>query len=209
VRLIAHGRGQDFHRTVDEAVIAETLRRLGVQPPFVLSVARGYEHKNLAGLLHAFARVREASRRNLRLVLVGDRFRAGTLLTRLVARLRLGDGVIFTGRIRGDDLNVLYSAASVFAFPSLAEGFGLPVLEAMSCGAPVVASSASAISETVGEAGLLADARDPDDFAEAIAHVLDDDGLQAELRTKGLSRAQEFSWERCAERTLAVYREFA
>src|SRR5205085_12341004 len=96
-----------------------------------------------------------------------------------------------------------------FAFPSLAEGFGLPVLEAMACGAPVVASDASAVPEAVGPAGLLADARDPDAFAATLARVLADASLRAELREKGFERVRGFSWERCARETLAVYRELS
>jgi glycosyltransferase involved in cell wall biosynthesis len=113
--------------------------------------------------------------------------------------------VVYTGFVPTDDLSALYSAAAAFAFPSLAEGFGLPVLEAMACGAPVVASNASAVPEAVGEAGLVADARRPEEFAAALARVLDAEEVRAELRQKGMARVREFSWERCARETLAVY----
>jgi glycosyltransferase involved in cell wall biosynthesis len=127
----------------------------------------------------------------------------------LTRRLGLEETVVFTGFASQEDLRALYSAASVFAFPSLAEGFGLPLLEAMACGTPIVSSNASAMPEAVASAGLLADARNPEVFAAALARLLDDESLQAELRTRGYERVREFSWQRCAAQTLAVYREVA
>lgn len=207
IRVVAYGPGKGFRRIMDDDILRQTQKRFGVRNPFVVSVARGYAHKNLAGLLRAFARLREQGHRDVQLVLIGDRYRAGADLIRLADKLRLHAAVVFTGFVSDSDLNALYSASDVFAFPSLAEGFGLPVLEAMACGAPVVASDASAVGEAVGGAGLLADAADPDAFAAQLARVLDDAAVRDELRQKGLLRAREFSWERCARETLAVYRE--
>src|SRR5262249_32822926 len=150
------------------------------------SVCRTYPHKNLAGLLHAFSRLRSSGYKDMQLVLVGERYQAGESLDRLARELQLSDSTVFTGFVDQHTLNVLYSAAAVFAFPSLAEGLGLPVIEAMSCGTPVVASNVSAVPEAVGDAGVLADARNPDAFAEALACVLNDPGVQADLRKRGL-----------------------
>jgi glycosyltransferase involved in cell wall biosynthesis len=209
LRLVAYGPGCDFQR-VDDAVAQDAvLTRHGLRRPFVLSVCRGYAHKNLAGLLRAFAVLRRGGRQEVQLALVGEPYRSGHEVDRLTAQLGLRGAVVFTGFVENAELQALYSAATVFAFPSLAEGFGLPILEALACGTPVVASDASAVPEAVGPAGVLANARDPDAFAAALARVLDDPGLQEDLRRRGLVRVKEFSWERCAAETLAVYRELA
>jgi len=109
------------------------------------------------------------------------------------------------GRVTDSDLIGLYNLADVFVFPSLYEGFGFPPLEAMACGTPVVASNAASLPEVVGDAGLLVDPRDPEVMAEAIHRVLQDRDLAEELRRRGLERAQQFTWERAARETLAVY----
>lgn len=209
LRVVLEGAGNDLSPVTDEGRIGATLARYGVRRPYLVSVCRAYAHKNLAGLLRALARLRSGGHRDVQLVLVGDRYRTGHELDRLAAELGLGGSAVFTGYVGNDELSDLYSGAAVFAFPSLAEGFGLPVLEAMACGAPVVSSDATSLPEVVGQAGVLADARDPDAFAGALARVLDDDALRAELRAKGLARVKEFTWEKCAQDTLAVYRELA
>jgi glycosyltransferase involved in cell wall biosynthesis len=142
-------------------------------------------------------------------VLAGEPYRSGTAVEALIGELGIGAHVVRTGPVTQDQLAALYTSAEAFAFPSLMEGFGLPVLEAMNCGVPVVASNASAIPEVVGDAGVLADARDPEAFANALERVLSDPILRADLRHRGLERAQQFSWQRCAEGTLAAYRELA
>jgi glycosyltransferase involved in cell wall biosynthesis len=208
IRIVPYGAGNAFRVIDNAAVIDDAIARFGLKKPYVLSVARGYPHKNLAGLLRAVARLK-AGAADASLVLVGDRYMVGPELDRLISELKLNDRVRFTGFASNDDLNALYCGAVVFAFPSLAEGLGLPVLEAMACGVPVVASNASAVPEAVGDAGVVADARDPAAFAAALESVLGDDALRADLARRGLARAAEFTWEKCAAETLAVYRELA
>jgi glycosyltransferase involved in cell wall biosynthesis len=123
-----------------------------------------------------------------------------------VQALGLGDRVRFTGYVDQADLPAIYSAASVFAFPSLHEGFGLPVLEAMACGTPVVTSDTSSLPEVAGEAALLVDPTDDAAIAKAIARVYDEPVLRQLLSQAGIERAAEFSWEACAAATLRVYR---
>ncbi len=207
VRVVPYGPGNDLQRVTDAAAVEAVLRKYAVRRPYVVSVSRAYPHKNLAGLLRAFAVLRARGRRDVRLVLVGERYRSGGELDRLAGALGLGDGVVFTGFTGQDELSALYSGADVFAFPSLAEGYGLPILEAMACGTPVVASNASAVPEAVGEAGIVADAREPEVFAAALAGVLDDAGLRERLGAAGRARAGTFSWTKAAAGTLAVYRE--
>jgi glycosyltransferase involved in cell wall biosynthesis len=209
LRLVPYGPGNDFRPVTDAKRIEATLRRYAVRRPYLISVARSYAHKNLAGLLRAYRVLRERGRRDVQLVLVGERYRTSGDLDRLAEELEVSDGVVFTGFVGHDELNALYSGAEVFAFPSLAEGFGLPVLEAMACGAPVVASDASAVPEAVGDAGIVADARDPEAFAAGLARMLEDNTLRAECRKRGLAWASRFTWESNARATLAAYGELA
>jgi glycosyltransferase involved in cell wall biosynthesis len=206
IRMVPYGPGNDCHPVGDRARIDAVLAKYGVRQPYVISVCRAYVHKNVAGLLRAFA-VLWRKHPEVHLVLVGERYRTGGELDRLTHQLGLRDSLVSTGFADDDDLSALYSGAAVFAFPSLAEGFGLPILEAMACGVPVVASNASAVPEAVGEAGVVADARDPEAFAAALARVLEDEALRTELKATGLLRAARFSWTETAAQTLAVYRE--
>jgi glycosyltransferase involved in cell wall biosynthesis len=209
VRVVPYGPGNDLRRETDNGRIEAVLTRYGIRRPYVISVCRAYAHKNLAGLLRAMARLRSMNDKEVQLVLAGDRYRTGDFLDRLTADLGLAGSVVCTGFVSNEELSALYSGAAVFAFPSLAEGYGLPILEGMACGAPVVASEASAVPEAVGGAGLVANACDPEAFAAALARVLGDGRLAEELRQKGLARAAGFSWEETARQTLAVYGELA
>ncbi|MBD0290061.1 MAG: glycosyltransferase family 4 protein [Thermoleophilia bacterium] len=188
-------------------------REGGSEEPYVLFVGSEHPRKNLATVFRALARlVRDARFRRLRLVKVGGpgggeaRFREQTLAS--LAAAGVEDRVTFVERLEAEGLAGLYAHARCFVLPSLHEGFGLPPLEAMACGCPVVASNAAALPELVGDAGLLVDPLDDRALADALAAVLADDGLYADLRARGLARAAEFSWERTARETLAAYERF-
>jgi glycosyltransferase involved in cell wall biosynthesis len=124
-----------------------------------------------------------------------------------VGRAGLESAVVFPGHVPLNDLRELYAGCALFAFPSLYEGFGMPPLEAMACGAPVVCSNASSLPEVVGDAALLVDPRDPEAWARAMTRVLDDANLREDLRRKGALRVKAFSWERSARDLIQVYRE--
>lgn len=119
----------------------------------------------------------------------------------------LQNDVIFTGYISDGDLPALYNAADLFVYPSLYEGFGLPPLEAMACGCPVITSNTSSLHEVVGDAGIMVDPYDVDRLADAMHKVLSNDGLREDMIKKGLERAEMFSWEKTARETLKVYEE--
>jgi glycosyltransferase involved in cell wall biosynthesis len=123
-----------------------------------------------------------------------------------VQRLGLEGNVVFTGQIREQDKAPLYSAATVFAFPSLYEGFGIPVLEAMACGTPVLTSNTSALPEVAGDAGLLVDPYDTDAICHGLTDLLDHQELRDDLARRGLERARRFTWRQVAEQTVRVYR---
>lgn len=186
----------------------EVLRRLGIEGDFLLAVGTIEPRKNLSTLLRAFEDVvRERPAGSLKLVIVGRRgWMNDALFTRLESS-GVSERVLFTGYLPDSDLRALYSSCRVFVFPSVYEGFGLPPLEAMRCGAPVVASRIPPLMETVEGAARLCGPDDPYEFARVIIELLDSESARRELAGRGLRRAAEFSWETTARRTLDVYEE--
>lgn len=191
-------------RPVPPAEVEPVLRQYGLERPYILYVGALESRKNLPRLLEAYARLRTWSDR-WRLVIVGARKWKSSPIFATVQALGLEPHVTFTGYVADEHLPALYSGADLFAFPSLYEGFGLPVLEAMACGAPVVTSNTSSLPEVTGDAALLVDPTDVAQLADAMCLVLSQPALAAELRAKGLARAVQFSWERTARETLSVY----
>ena len=189
--------------TVTAEAAAAVVERYGLTRPFVLSVGTLEPRKNLPTLIEAFGRLR---RDDVDLVLVGAtgwHTEIDELVRPLGARARV------LGFLGDADRNALYAASAAFCYPSLFEGFGLPVLEAMSAGAPVVTSSGTATAEAAGDAGLLVDPRDPAAVTAALGRILDDAVLAAELRAAGREHAATFRWERTAALTVEAYREAA
>lgn len=174
---------------------------------FVLYVGTIEPRKGVDILIDAFAKV--ARRLPHHLVITGKRGWYWEPVSRRAAASAVGDRIHFLDYLADEDLPALYAAASVFVFPSRYEGFGLPVLEAMACGAPVVCSSASSLPEVAGQAALLVSPGQPEALAEAIEAVLDDSALREGLREKGLRRARNFTWEKTARATLRVYERVA
>jgi glycosyltransferase involved in cell wall biosynthesis len=175
----------------------------GLDAPFFLYVGSAYPYKNLARLIEAFARTDGG----YRLVLAGDQEDFGGALRERAAALGPAERVRFTGRVSEAELAALYGAALAYAFVSWSEGFGLPGLEAMAAGVPVVAARAGSLPEVYGDAALYCDPLDVESIASALAEVASDEALRARLVARGRQRAGEFSWTRTAEQTLAVYRE--
>jgi glycosyltransferase involved in cell wall biosynthesis len=174
---------------------------------YVLYVGSNKPHKNLELLVRAWnSIVTSGQTGGARLVIAGHWDLHFPQARGLAERLNLGEQIRFAGPIPEDDLPAVYAGARLFVFPSLYEGFGLPALEAMACGAPVVCSSTSSLPEVVGDAALTMDPLDEQALASAMARVLRDDALREEMRARGIARAAEFSWERTARATLEVYR---
>jgi glycosyltransferase involved in cell wall biosynthesis len=173
---------------------------------FVLFAGNVKPHKNLERLIRAFAIVREQTAHDdLQLLLIGDDVSRYGSLRRAVEATGLRQDVRFFGFVPPATLAALYRMASVFAFPSLYEGFGLPPLEAMSCGTPVVTSRISSLPEVVGDAAILVDPYSAGDIAGGISRILDDDDLRAQLVQKGRERARAFSWDRSVRAIHAGY----
>jgi glycosyltransferase involved in cell wall biosynthesis len=203
VSVVPNGVSNRF-RPVPQDEARRIARRYGIEGPYVLHVGAPQRRKNVEGLVEAFRRL---GRRlpDHRLVLVGPPRGAHDPVLRLVRRLSLGTRVRFLSAVPDQDLPAIYSAASVFAFPSLYEGFGMPILEAMSCGTPVVCSNATSLPEVAGNAAVLVDPRDTAALALELERVLDDPILHASLSLRGLVHAAPYSWERAARSTLEVY----
>jgi glycosyltransferase involved in cell wall biosynthesis len=178
------------------------LARLGLDEPYILTVANAWPHKNVPTLVRAHARLPESCAR--RLVIVGIRGRGMTAVNAAIAASPRADRVVTTGWVSERELWILYRRAAVFAFPSLFEGFGLPVLEAMAAGVPVVSSNAASLPEVYGDAALEFDPRDEGATADAIRRVLEDDALGRDLVERGRRNVARFSWRRTAEQTLDV-----
>lgn len=181
--------------------------RHGVEGAYVLFVGTLEPRKNIPTLLEAFSLLRREL--PARLVLAGGRGWLSEDVFETVRRLALDDGVVFVGEVSPADLRPLYCAADVLVLPSVYEGFGLPALEAMACGTPVVVSNAGALPEIVGDAAVMVRPEDPTDIANGISWVLSNPSFRSSLVQRGLTRAAQFSWERAARETLAIYEQVA
>jgi glycosyltransferase involved in cell wall biosynthesis len=155
--------------------------------------------------MHCFFRLlSEHPNLDVNLVLAGSRrFIAGEMFE---PYQQFNSRIIYTGYIADEDLSALYSGATAFIFPSLYEGFGLPPLEAMSCGTPVISSNRTSLPEVVGDAGIMVDPKDEDELCQAMLNLLKDNNLVQELREKGFERSKNFSWTKCTADTVDVYK---
>jgi glycosyltransferase involved in cell wall biosynthesis len=181
--------------------------RYQLDQQFVLYVGNIRPHKNLERLIDAFDRLRRSGFEHLRLLIIGDEISKYPALRRAVHGHKLHKYVRFLGFVPIETLAVLYRLADVFVFPSLYEGFGLPPLEAMASGAPVVTSNVSSLPEVVGDAALLVDPYDPESIAEGMRRVLTDADLRATLRARGLAQVQQYSWQQSIEQVHRIYNE--
>lgn len=209
---IPPGRVEVLYAGVDERFrpigeTAEVRTRYRLPERFILSVGTLEPRKNYERLIEAFALLkgRVPSASDVKLVIVGQKGWLYEGIFAAVERLNLQGEIIFSGYVADEDLPALYSAAELFVYPSLYEGFGLPPLEAMACGTPVVASSAPCLPEVLGDAALFAPPDEVEAMASAMERALLDEGLRHQLREKGFSRAKAFSWEKSARKLLEVY----
>ena len=185
----------------------------GIAGDYLLYFGGFDRRKNVERILQAFKAAHTDFHSPCQLVLAGSLNLVGHPLypdpRTMVRRLGIEEQVIVTGRISEEEKPLLYSGATAFVFPSLYEGFGMPVLEAMACGTPVITSNISSLPEVAGDAALLVDPTNVDAIAEAMVRIVNDAGLREELSRKGLQRASRFSWEASALKTLEVYRQVA
>ena len=207
VTVIPNGIDERFRETPAEAALVRIRERYQLPERFIMYAGNVKPHKNLERLIDAFVAVRARGFDELGLLLTGSEVSRHATLRRAVHRHNLHRHVRFLGYQTVETLAGLYRLADLFVFPSLYEGFGLSPLEAIACGTPVVASDVSSLPEVLGDAAVLVDPRDAAAIADGITRVLDDAGLRADLRRKGLERAGRFSWERSVQRIRRIYDE--
>lgn len=207
---VIHEAADAQYKPVDrfsaQSLLAE---KYGIRSPFVLTVGVIQPRKNLGRLFEGFAQLKKLHDSERKLVVVGKHGWKESGYERKISELGIADDVILTGYVPYAELPAFYSAADLFVYPSLYEGFGLPPLEAMACGTPVITGSQSSLPEVVGEAGVMVDPYDPHNFADAMANVLSAEKLRDEMSARGLKQARKFSWDKMARETMEIYRSAA
>lgn len=207
VRAVYHGVSPVFLRETLDERFEGTRERFGIRQPYILFVSTVQPNKNVVRLLEAFDLLRRSELRGWQLVIAGQPGWLTDPIFAVVQGRRLQGDVVFTGFVEDGVLAGLYRHAEVFVLPSLSEGFGIPAIEAMACGTPVVASKTGALPEIVGDAGVLIDPYSPEDIARGIYQAATDRTLRAGLIARGRSRLSLFRWERTAMETVAAYRD--
>jgi glycosyltransferase involved in cell wall biosynthesis len=210
--VVYPGRDETLSPVHDEALLAAARARCDISGPYLLYVGTLHPRKNLVRLVQAFAALLGEDRArsvdpDLRLVLAGQMGWLHGEITAQVRKLGLENRVLLAGYVPDADLPALLSGALAFVFPSLYEGFGLPILEAMACGTPVICSNTSSLPEVAGDAALLVDPLDVDALARGILQVVVNEERRSDLTEKGFRQAQLFSWQRCAREAMAVLEE--
>jgi glycosyltransferase involved in cell wall biosynthesis len=209
IDVIYNAYDQRFGIEPAEEAVIRVRERFQLHDEFVLYAGNVKPHKNLDRLIDAFHLVRRRGLDRLKLVMIGDDISKYASLRRAVHKYQLHKYVRFLGYLPQETLAVMYRLAGVFVFPSLYEGFGLPPLEAMASGTPVVTSNVSSLPEVAGDAAQLVDPYDPEAIADGIYRVLTDVDLRRALRRRGLARAHQFSWETAVRRVREIYGEVA
>jgi glycosyltransferase involved in cell wall biosynthesis len=213
-RVIYDAVDENIALPVTDAQRKETLQRYSINEPFVLYAGRIQIHKNVPRLIEAFAYLKAQLENhwkyhNLKLIVIGDDINRFPSVRHAMMRSRMQDSIRFLGFVPLETLRVFYDQATAFLFPSLYEGFGMPPLEAMVHGTPVVTSAASSLPEAVGDAAELVNPEKVFDIARGLRKVLLDDGYRAELRRRGFEQVKKFSWDRSAREVLEVYQSVA
>jgi glycosyltransferase involved in cell wall biosynthesis len=209
VHVIHEAAAPSFRPVLDQRVLERVRRQYGLGERIILSVGTIEPRKNLPQLIDAFAERRRTGDLSHQLVCVGPYGWRSRGIAARIERLHVADAITFTGYVPFDDLPALYSLAEIFVFPSVYEGFGLPVIEAMACGAPVITGRTSALAEIAGGAIEHVDRLDADSLGEALVSLARNRARRDYLAGLGIERARTFSWNRAARETLEVYRQTA
>ena len=205
IKVIYEAASENF-KPLKENDVNTVKQKYNLNYPFILYVGGLAPNKNVERLIKAYYKLKKRRIKH-KLVITGVKRYKYKSIFETIEKLNLQKDVIFTSYVPDEDLPALYNAADLFVYPSLYEGFGLPPLEAMACGTPVITSNTSSLPEVVGDAGIMINPYSVDELANKMYEVLTNDGLREELSKKGLERAKLFSWKKCAEEHLKVYEE--
>jgi glycosyltransferase involved in cell wall biosynthesis len=204
IEVIYPGVEERFRPIEDQVVLDEARKQYDLPARFIFGLGTLQPRKNFTRLIEAYSLL-VTRYPSLHLVIAGGKGWLYEEIFATVERLDLEEEVVFPGFVADEDLPALYNLAELFVFPSLYEGFGLPPLEAMACGTPVITSDASSLPEVVGEAGLMVEATDVEGLAEAVRRVLEDDALREGMIAKGVKQVRKFTWQKAAAKLLNLY----
>jgi glycosyltransferase involved in cell wall biosynthesis len=204
--FVTHLAPEDIYRPLNKELSKKLIKDIySIEGDFILYIGGFSPRKNILGLIEAFSKFLSHSKRKINLVIAGKKGLSYSIYKNRAQELHIEDNVIFPGFISMEHLPYLYNSADLFVYPSFYEGFGLPPIEAMACGIPVITSNTTSIPEIVGDSSVLIDPNDIDDIYKAIHRVVEDDKFKEELILKGLVRASELTWENTAKKTLVAY----
>lgn len=211
ISVIYNGYDKDKYKILSKEEVNSILDKYNLNKPYFFFVSRLVEKKNVVGLLEAFQKFIELGIRNhelgINLVLVGEPGYGYDKIKKTIGESGVKEKIIELGWVPEEDMPALFNGATAFVFPSFYEGFGIPVLEAMACGTPVICSKRASLPEVVGEAGILIDPQNIGELTKEMVRVTSDENLRHDLRERGLKQAQNFSWGKCAEETYRVLRQ--
>ncbi|TSD05247.1 MAG: Group 1 glycosyl transferase [Parcubacteria group bacterium Athens0714_12] len=207
ISVIHHGLDERFLVRGSEAERKKILDKYKISKKYIFFLGTLEARKNIAGLIETFEFLREELKLDWQLVLAGHRGFGFKNIDNRIKKSKHKKNIILTGYVSGDDLDALFGEAEVYIFPSFYEGFGLSVIEAMAKGAPIITSNTTAFPEIAHNAALLVSPDNSKEMKEALKRILFDEDLKQNLKNKGIKRAKEFSWDKCAKQTLQVYKE--
>ncbi|MCP2605311.1 glycosyltransferase family 4 protein, partial [Candidatus Aminicenantes bacterium AH-873-B07] len=206
IEVIPYGVSSSFKPIKNEEKIKKVLKKYTVTGEYILTVGRLNPRKNLLSLVKAYNILKKNKKIPHKLVIVGKEDYNSKETIQFIKKMDCYKDIIFTGFAKDEDLPYLYNGADIFVYPSLFEGVGLPVLEAMSCGVPVITSNTTALKEIIGNAGIAINPFNIDEIAQAIFQIISNEDLKNVYIKKAFERAKEFSWKLTAQRTLKIYK---
>jgi glycosyltransferase involved in cell wall biosynthesis len=205
---VTYNAKKDMYKPINnQENIVEVCSKYNIRDNYVLFVGTLEPRKNIKTLIKSYSKLIKEINKEIKLVVVGKKGWMYKEIFELMRSLGIDNQVIFTGFADLEDLPYLYNGAEVFVYPSIYEGFGIPVLEAISCGTPTITSNVSSMPEVIGDAGITVNPNDVDELKDAIKRIIEDDDLKEQFRKQGIEQAKKFTWKNCAKDTLQVYKK--